>query len=93
MNMSASSIQRTIFSYLPWFGCLVGILLVLLVISFAIRSRFREDDTDDDDRIEEMLVEYQEMFRQGDLTTEEFRSIKNRLLLSLHRALPGERDG
>ncbi|MDP7277688.1 MAG: hypothetical protein QF363_19570 [Planctomycetaceae bacterium] len=75
----------SIWSFLPTIACLVGILCVLLIIAFAIRKRFRQSEVAGDDRIEEMLVEYQEMRRQGDLTPEEFRSIKNRLLLSRER--------
>ncbi len=92
MNVYPPQIQRKfllalrptspVWSFLPSIAWLVGILCVLLIIGWAIRKRFQQSDDEGDDRIEEMLVEYQEMRRQGDLTPEEFRSIKNRLLLS-----------
>jgi hypothetical protein len=63
-----------------WTWVALAVVLVLLAaVVFWIRSRFREDSgpaADDD----EMLRLASELRRQGDLSDEEFRSLKGRLL-------------
>ena len=69
-------------TFLPTMAVLVGILAALLLIGFWIRSRFHEITSENAADPEELLVLYEEMRRQGDLTDEEFRSIKSRILPS-----------
>ena len=69
-------------TFLPTMAVLLGILAALLLIGFWIRTRFRENASENAADPEELLVLYEEMRRQGDLTDEEFRSIKNRILPS-----------
>ena len=68
--------------FLPTIAVLLGILVVLLLIGYWIRTRFRENETENAAEPEEMLVLYKEMWRQGQLTDSEFRSIKNQILPS-----------
>ena len=69
-------------TFLPTMAVLLGILAALLLIGFWIRTRFVENASENSADPEELLVLYEEMRRQGDLTDEEFRSIKNRILPS-----------
>ena len=69
-------------TFLPTMAVLLGILAALLLIGFWFRTRFLENATENSADPEELLVLYEEMRRQGDLTDEEFRSIKNRILPS-----------
>ena len=68
--------------FLPTIAVLLGILVVLLLIGCWIRTRFRENETENAAEPEEMLVLYKELLRQGELTDSEFRSIKNQILSS-----------
>ena len=59
----------------------IGLIFALLVLAWAvsrIRAWFREDD-DPVGNAQEMLSEIREMYVEGDLSEEEFRSIKGRL--------------
>jgi hypothetical protein len=59
----------------------IGLFFALLVLAWAvsrIRAWFREDD-DPVGNTQEMLSEIREMYVEGDLSEEEFRSIKGRL--------------
>lgn len=58
----------------------VAVLLVALLVwsAFKLRSWYREDTGPADDR-HELLVLFKDIQRQGDLTDEEYRSIKGRL--------------
>ena len=69
-------------TFLPTMAVLLGILAALLLIGFWIRTRFHENASENAADPEELLILYEEMRRQGDLTDEEFRSIKNRILPS-----------
>ena len=69
-------------TFLPTMAVLLGILAALLLIGFWIRNRFHKNRSENAANPEEMLILYEEMRRQGDLTDEEFRSIKNRILPS-----------
>lgn len=69
-------------TFFPTMAVLLGILVVLLLIGFWIRARFQRNGPENATDPEELLVLYEEMRRQGDLTDEEFRSIKNRILPS-----------
>ena len=68
--------------FLPTIAVLLGILVALLLIGYWIRGRFQENDSENSAEPEEMLVRYEEMRRQGELTDSEFRSIKNQILPS-----------
>ena len=67
-------------NFLPSIAVLLGILALLLVAGFQIRKHFRQNDTGNNDDPEQMLILYEEMRRQGELTDSEFRSIKNQIL-------------
>lgn len=54
----------------------VGVLVWLVV---RVRSWFREDE-DPTASAHEMLLQFRDLRRQGDLSEEEYRSIKNRLV-------------
>jgi len=67
---------------LPIMAVLVGILIVLLLIAFWIRNRFYKNRSENAANPEEMLILYEEMRRQGQITDSEFRSIKGQILPS-----------
>ena len=69
-------------TFLPTMAVLLGILASLLLIGFWIRARFFDNASENSADPEQLLGLYEEMRRQGDLTDEEFRSIKNRILPS-----------
>ena len=69
-------------NFLPTIAVLLGILVVVLMIGYRIRTRFRENESENAADPEEMLVLDAEMRRQGKLTDSEFRSIKNEILPS-----------
>ena len=79
--------------FLPTIAVLVGILVVVLMIGYQIRTRFRENLSENAADPEAMLVLYEEMRRQGKLSDSEFRSIKNQILPSRsHNADSGTDD-
>ena len=59
---------------------------------YRIRTRFRENESENAADPEEMLVLYAEMLRQGKLTDSEFRSIKNQVLPTRDPAIETEGD-
>ena len=61
-----------------WVGLIVA-LLVLAWIASRVRAWFHEDD-DPADATDRMLSEIREIYADGDLSDEEFRSIKGRLM-------------
>ena len=77
-------------TFLPTMAVLLGILAVLLLIGFWIRTRFHENASENAADPEQLLVLYEEMRRQGDLTDEEFRSIKSRILPSRSHDVPND---
>jgi len=67
-----------------WIGfgaALVGVFILIWLV-VRVRSRYREDEDPAGDA-HEMLLQFRDLHRHGDLTDEEFRSIKSRLLGSL----------
>jgi len=78
-NTTPSQVIRNS-SFLPTIAILLGILALLLVAGFQIRKHFRENENGNNDDPEQMLILYEEMRRQGELTDSEFRSIKNQIL-------------
>ena len=65
-------------SSLPWMA--VGLLVVLgIVVITWVRKRYR-DREDREAAMQQMLLQFREIKREGDLTDEEYRSIKNRLV-------------
>jgi len=79
-------------NFLPTIAVLLGILVVVLVVSYRIRTRFWENNSDNAADPEEMLVRYEEMRRQGKLTDSEFRSIKNQIMPSRSHTADSGRD-
>jgi len=74
-------------SFLEWIGLIVafGVLVGLIVL---IRTRLREDtDAAGDDH--QLLTSISDLHRDGDLSEEEYRSIKGRLIRRLGDG-PGE---
>ena len=67
-----------------WLGLIVAIM-VLAWIVFRVRDWYREDD-DHAENARSLLSEIQEMYDEGDLSEEEFRSIKGRLTKQKDRA-------
>jgi len=62
-----------------WVGVgLVFAIVVLVWVAFRVRAWYREDD-DPAENARQMLSELQELYQEGDLSEEEFRSIKSRL--------------
>ncbi len=79
-------------TFLPTIAALLGLLAVLLFLAYKIRATFYERQTDDPADSEEMLLMFEEMRREGDLTDPEFRSIKSRILPSRTEDKPAESD-
>ena len=61
------------------YGLTFLFLALLIVIAFKLRSWFR-DDSDPADVLDEMLMDFRELKRRGEVTDEEYRSIRSRLL-------------
>lgn len=75
-----------------WIGLIVAIM-VLAWIVFRVRDWYREDD-DRAENARNLLSEIQEMYDEGDLSEEEFRSIKGRLTTHRDRSSSaGEQSG
>lgn len=74
-------------SLIEWIVLLVSIIVLSWLI-VRIRSRFREDEgpTAQD---HELLLQFRDLHRQGDLTDGEFRSIKSRIM----ERTDGSQDG
>ena len=64
------------------FGVALSVVVVLIWLSFWIRSWFR-DDVDPEAAKHQMLAQIGDLHRQGDLSVEEYRSIKSRLVEEL----------
>jgi uncharacterized membrane protein len=73
-----------------WIGLIFAFLVLVWVVS-RIRAWFREDD-DPAGNAREMLSEIREMYVEGDLSEEEFRSIKGRLTERLERTSTDTED-
>ena len=70
-----------------WIGLIVAIL-VLAWIVVRVRAWYR-DDEDHAENAQRLLSEIQEMYDEGELSQEEFRSIKGRLTKQKDRASSG----
>ena len=75
-------------SLVEWIVLVVSVVVLVWLI-VRIRTRFREDE-DLTACDHEMLLQFRDLRRQGDLTEEEFRSIKNRLLQTTDDDSAGE---
>lgn len=64
-------------SVFAWIGLCVALLFLAGVV-YWLRSWWREDSGREADS-NELLTQFRELHREGDLTDEEFRSIKSRL--------------
>ncbi len=80
------SLERALWKFLDaswyeWLSVFASVVSVVLLIWLVIRIRtwFREDE-DPAAPGHEMLVQFQDLYRQGDLSEEEFRSIKGQLI-------------
>ena len=61
---------------------LLGLVIAISVagwLVFRMRARFREDSGRADDKLE-MLTQFRELHQQGELTEDEYRLIKSRLV-------------
>ena len=61
------------------FAGAIVVVVVLICVIFRVRSWFREDEGPAA-WSHEMLLQFRDLHREGDLTDTEFRSIKSRLL-------------
>lgn len=68
----------------------IGVLCVLLIAAFCIVSIFRDYAADDHSGTPDVLVNLQEMHRKGDITDEEFRTIKARNQPTTHDGVDGD---
>lgn len=79
--MSAESIQKLkdflSQSVLAWIGLVIAILAMAALVQW-VRARFRGDAGLADGK-DEILARMEELHREGDLTDEEYRSIKGRI--------------
>ena len=71
---------------LPWIGLAVALLLLAAFVH-GIRSRYRDDDGLADEKAE-ILEQMRDLRREGDLSEEEFRSIKSQLTGRSHPPKP-----
>jgi hypothetical protein len=70
-----------------WVPILV-VLGALIAVIVWLRVRFRDDDDPAEDSLE-LLSQFRELHQRGELSEDEFRSIKSRLSASSHRLLTG----
>lgn len=76
--MSRPDFQRLFeASYIEW-GLLVVTVSLMVWLIFRVRAWFREEE-DPTELDREILLQFKDLHRQGDLTDEEFRSIKGRM--------------
>ena len=80
-----TSVGEVLFaSVWTWIGLVVAILCLVWIV-VRVRAWFREDEDRAEDALR-LLSEIQEMYEEGDLSEEEFRSIKGRLTKQRDRA-------
>jgi uncharacterized membrane protein len=70
-----------------WIGLIVAIVVLAWIVVRA-RAWYR-DDEDHAENAQRLLSEIQEMYDEGELSQEEFRSIKGRLTKQKDRASSG----
>ncbi len=93
--MFAANSFRDILSrsqFVPTIAVLLGILALLLLAGSSIRNRFLKNQSVNPDEPEQMLLLYEEMRREGNLSDSEFRSIKNQVLPTRDPAIETEGD-
>ena len=80
-------------SWYEWLALVATFFSVVVLIWLVIRVKtwYREDE-DPAAQDHEMLVQFRDLHRQGDLSEEEFRSIKGRLIDRIDDS-PIETDG
>jgi hypothetical protein len=78
-------------SFFAWIGLCVA-LLILAGVVYRLRSWWREDAGRAVDS-NELLTQFRELHREGDLTEEEFRSIKSRLAAPAPPESPSVQEG
>lgn len=67
---------------------IVVVLGGLIGVIAWLRARFRDDDGPAEDSLE-LLSQFRELHQRGELSEDEFRSIKSQLSASSHRLLTG----
>lgn len=78
LPMGAGSLREVLqASAWTWLGLIFAILALAWIVA-RVRSWFRED-ADPAESANRLLSEIREMYEQGELSEEEFRSIKGRL--------------
>lgn len=77
-------------SWVEWLGLAVAIGF-LIWVSLRIRSYFLED-TDTEDECDFLLSQARELRQQGDLSEEEFRKLKNRIVAKSNSPQPPPPD-
>ncbi len=78
-------------SIFAWIGLCVA-LLILAGVVYRLRSWWREDAGRAADS-NELLTQFRELRREGDLTEEEFRSIRSRLAANVPTDSPPPKEG
>lgn len=67
-------------TYLQWIG--IGFAISLLIwVAMRIRAHFR-DESDDATDNHLLLNQFRDLYREGDLTDEEYRKLKSRISTS-----------
>lgn len=74
---------------LEWLSFIATILIIAAIVwsIFRIRAWYR-DDVDADESDHQLLMQMLELRREGDLSEEEFRSIKQRLAVRIRSTSP-----
>ena len=84
MNPNENSLPWTLLNRSLWelFGLIVAVILAILAMAWMI-VKIRAWFTDGDDPAEgdhQLLISIRDLKREGDLTDDEYRSIKSRLV-------------
>jgi hypothetical protein len=83
----SSTLAEFLRAYYPQLGVgLGGLLLLLTVLVFLLRS-LRDRDGEDESDTSEMMTKFREMHSRGDLSTAEYRTIKTVLATQLQDEL------
>ncbi len=70
----------------------VAVLMIMMAAGYYLVRRFRDRTDDDRQTASELLTNFREMHREGDISETEFRTIKTVLGRKLHDELK-EADG
>jgi len=78
--------EAGILEWLSFFATILAFAVILWLV-FRIRA-WLSDDVDAAESEQELLIQMMEMHREGDLSEEEYRSIKHRLAVRLRSTSP-----